>query len=160
MAARACQALQAQLSSDTLPCNQRLQRAGASLLTFHLEAFGAEEGPETLRGGWCRKPGVVQLAQRIRAAGMAVGVALVPATPAEAVAPYVAAGDVDLVRAPPPYLPSACSASGGGAHNNSQSSLFFLPFLGGGGGITLLVFSVTASGVPCLALDRQEFGIP
>lgn len=100
-AARACRALQAQLGSNTLLCCQRLQRAGASLFTFHLEALGLDEGPETLGGVWRRKPSVVQLAQRIRAAGMAVGIALVPATPAEAVVPYAEAGDVDLVRVLP-----------------------------------------------------------
>ena len=76
-AARTCRPLPAQTGSNTLLCKQRLQRAGASLFTFHLEAFGDDPDVEALNVGR-RKPGVVQLAQRIRAAGMAVGLALKP----------------------------------------------------------------------------------
>lgn len=78
------------------PVLQELQRAGANVFTFHLEALGG--GQRDAEGGWPRDDCVVDLARRVRASGMAAGLALVPATPAEAVEPYIAAGDIDLVR--------------------------------------------------------------
>ncbi len=75
---------------------QELQKAGASLFSFHLEAlWGGRGGAE---GGWPREQRVVELAARVRRCGMAAGLALVPGTPAEAAAPYAAAGDIDVAR--------------------------------------------------------------
>ncbi|KAK9819251.1 hypothetical protein WJX81_001188 [Elliptochloris bilobata] len=74
---------------------EELQRAGASLFTFHLEALGG--GQCSPQGAWPRSESVVKLTRRIREAGMAAGIALVPSTPAEAVEPYASAGDIDLV---------------------------------------------------------------
>ncbi len=75
---------------------QELQEAGASLFSFQLEALWGGRG--CAEGGWPREQRVVELAARVRRAGMAAGLALVPGTPAEAAAPYVAAGDVDVAR--------------------------------------------------------------
>ena len=88
-----------------LPVLQELQRAGANVFTFHLEALGG--GQRDAEGGWPRDDRVVDLARRVRSSGMAAGLALVPATPAEAVEPYIAAGDIDLVR----HQTNACSLS-------------------------------------------------
>lgn len=86
-----------------MPVLQELQRAGANVFTFHLEALGG--GQRDAEGGWPRDDCVKDLARRVRLSGMAAGLALVPSTTAEAVEPYIAAGDIDLVR----HLTSACS---------------------------------------------------
>ncbi len=57
--------------------------AGANHMTFHVEAIGLEA--------------CVRLAERVRSLGATAGVAVNPATPAEAVLPEVAAFDLVLV---------------------------------------------------------------
>lgn len=61
---------------------QPLKEAGASHFTFHLESELPDNDAHVM-------------IQQIRAAGMKVGVVIKPATPVEALYPYV--GDVDLV---------------------------------------------------------------
>jgi ribulose-phosphate 3-epimerase len=64
--------------------------AGADMFTFHLEVVAPSLSNE-------RHAAVVQLAKKVRDAGMHVGIALKPSTPVEHVFPYVEAGDIDLV---------------------------------------------------------------
>lgn len=64
------------------------------MYTFHLEAVA---DPAALSAG-AAHPDVCALAAAVRAAGMQVGIALKPQTPAELAAPYVEAGLVDMVR--------------------------------------------------------------
>ncbi|KAG2489747.1 hypothetical protein HYH03_011854 [Edaphochlamys debaryana] len=73
-------------------------KAGADMYTFHLEAAagpGADDwhqlSPDAMNAS------VEDLCHGVRNAGMNVGIALRPKTPAELVAPYVAAGLVDMV---------------------------------------------------------------
>lgn len=73
---------------------QDYQNAGADQITFHLEAIVGEPVPE----GGDKHPGVCDLIKEIRDAGMYVGIAIKPATPAEAVIPYVE--DIDMVTEP------------------------------------------------------------
>lgn len=68
-------------------------KAGADMYTFHLEAAA----PAAADGGSGAHPDVVSLCQEVREAGMYVGIALKPGTPAEAVVPYVEQGLVDMV---------------------------------------------------------------
>lgn len=73
-------------------------RAGASLITFHLEAV-----PDTAE----------EVIAAIRAAGCQVGISIRPGTPVEAVFPYIGAVDLILVMSVEPgfggqsFLPSA-----------------------------------------------------
>jgi ribulose-phosphate 3-epimerase len=73
---------------------QDFAKAGADMFTFHLEAVAdpAQLSPTEAH------PAVVEAAQQVRAAGMKVGVALKPATPAELLLPYLQQGLLDMVR--------------------------------------------------------------
>jgi ribulose-phosphate 3-epimerase len=64
------------------------------MYTFHLEAVVAPEQPSGAEAAV--DPRVRALVERIRAAGMRAGIAIKPATPAEALFPYVDAGLVDM----------------------------------------------------------------
>jgi hypothetical protein len=68
--------------------------AGANMYTFHLEAVAGEslsQAPEV-------KAAMEQLCNDVRKHGMYVGLAIKPATPAEALLPYLEAGLADMVR--------------------------------------------------------------
>lgn len=78
---------------------QAFNDAGADMYTFHLECPCFEQ-PSTPR----RVEAVVQLARRVRDAGMNVGLALSPSTPAAAALPYLDAGDFDLASLSPHSL--------------------------------------------------------
>lgn len=62
----------------------------ADMYTFHLEVVAPRLSNE-------RHDEVVQLAKKVRDAGMYVGIALRPSTPVAHVFPYCEAGDIDLV---------------------------------------------------------------
>ena len=66
------------------------------MYTFHLECACFEQPGEPRR-----VDAVAQLAARVREAGMHVGLALSPSTPAAAAVPYLDAGDFDLVSRSP-----------------------------------------------------------
>eukprot|EP00878_Enallax_costatus_P027676 GHUV01029819.1.p1 GENE.GHUV01029819.1~~GHUV01029819.1.p1 ORF type:complete len:194 (+),score=63.65 GHUV01029819.1:569-1150(+) len=72
---------------------QDFAKAGADMFTFHLEALA---DPSQLSEQEAH-PAVVQLAQTVRAAGMKVGIALKPQTPAELLMPYLQQGLLDMV---------------------------------------------------------------
>lgn len=83
------------------PCaSQDYEAAGADQLTFHIEAVVGE--PVAVNGQ--KDPDVMEVIQEIKEAGMYVGVALKPATPAEALLPYLE--DIDMVRPASEALPS------------------------------------------------------
>lgn len=67
------------------------EAAGADQLCFHIEAVVGE--PVVINGQ--KDPDVMEVIEEIKEAGMYVGIALKPATPAEAVLPYLE--DIDMV---------------------------------------------------------------
>uniref|UniRef100_A0A061R647 Ribulose-phosphate 3-epimerase n=1 Tax=Tetraselmis sp. GSL018 TaxID=582737 RepID=A0A061R647_9CHLO len=67
------------------------EKAGADQITFHLEAVTGE--PVLVNGN--ADPDVVEVIRDIKDAGMYAGIALKPATPVEAVLPYL--DDIDMV---------------------------------------------------------------
>ncbi|KAF6266665.1 Ribulose-phosphate 3-epimerase-like protein [Scenedesmus sp. NREL 46B-D3] len=68
-------------------------KAGADMFTFHLEAVADAAQLSASEA----HPAVVQAAEQVRAAGMKVGVALKPDTPAELLLPYLQQGLLDMV---------------------------------------------------------------
>ena len=76
-----------------LSYQQDMAKAGASMYTFHLECPCFEQPAQPRR-----TEAIARLAAAVREAGMHAGVALRPSTPAEAVVPYLEAGDFDLVQ--------------------------------------------------------------
>uniref|UniRef100_A0A7S0RG04 Glycerol kinase n=1 Tax=Chlamydomonas leiostraca TaxID=1034604 RepID=A0A7S0RG04_9CHLO len=70
--------------------------AGASSVTFHIEAPGLAPGRPDLAA---RQAGARALAARIHAAGARAGLALSPETPVDAVLPLAVEGEVDMVLA-------------------------------------------------------------
>eukprot|EP00775_Hariotina_reticulata_P013693 gene13693-13815_t len=67
--------------------------AGANMFTFHLEAVADPEQLEQQTANTA----VVEMCEAVRAAGMKVGIALKPQTPAELLFPYLQQGLLDLV---------------------------------------------------------------
>ena len=75
-----------------------LAKAGASGFTFHLDATSAPRAAQRHRAAHSPPPGEpAEVARAAREAGMRVGLALSPGTPAEAVFPLADAGLVDLL---------------------------------------------------------------
>jgi ribulose-phosphate 3-epimerase len=66
------------------------------MYTFHLEAVAPEQSTAAGGGADQVDPRVRALVERVRALGMRAGIAIKPATPAEALFPYVDAGLVDM----------------------------------------------------------------
>ena len=73
------------------PPEQEYQKAGADQVTFHLESVVSEP----VAVGTDKDAAVSEVIAAIKDAGMYVGIALKPGTPAEAVFPYVE--DIDMV---------------------------------------------------------------
>eukprot|EP00879_Flechtneria_rotunda_P018177 GHRR01019065.1.p1 GENE.GHRR01019065.1~~GHRR01019065.1.p1 ORF type:complete len:168 (+),score=76.91 GHRR01019065.1:456-959(+) len=72
---------------------QDFANAGANMLTFHLEAVADPQQLTHLKAD----PAVIEMAQTVRNAGMKVGVALRPQTPAELLLPYLHQDLLDMV---------------------------------------------------------------
>ena len=73
---------------------QDYKKAGADQYVFHLEAIVGE--PVTIDS--TKNQQVMDVIEEVKAAGMYVGIALKPATPVEALYPYIE--DIDMVRPP------------------------------------------------------------
>jgi len=78
---------------------QDYAKAGANMYTFHLEAVAPLDAAANENGNASATtvdPRVRTLVERVRSLGMRAGLAIKPATPAEALFPYVDAGLVDM----------------------------------------------------------------
>ncbi|KAF8072928.1 SKD1 [Scenedesmus sp. PABB004] len=80
--------------TDPLRWVPDMAKAGANMFTFHLEAIVPDLAALSAEAA---HPDVVAAAAAVRAAGMQVGVALRPATPAALLTPYLRQGLLDMV---------------------------------------------------------------